>query len=158
MSWNELYDLCESPSERAFLTGLAAICGPISDRDVVSLLADEKGFKRWTYIDDFGLYVQPEDEWGRADFAITVTGALDLYIEIDGHAFHERTKEQAARDRRKDRARLIAGAPTVRFTGSEVFHDPAGCARESLDALDAVLLRQEEAVDIYRAHTEIRCA
>lgn len=61
-----------------------------------------------------------------------------LLIECDGHDFHERTKEQAARDRARDRAAQHAGLPILRFTGSELWNDPMFCA-------DAVLAFMERA-------------
>jgi hypothetical protein len=51
-----------------------------------------------------------------------------LIIECDGHDFHERTKEQAAKDRSRDRAATIAGIDVLRFTGSEIWRDPWECA------------------------------
>lgn len=55
-----------------------------------------------------------------------------LIIECDGHDFHERTKEQAARDRARDRLAQYEGLPILRFTGSEIWNDPLGCADEVL--------------------------
>lgn len=51
-------------------------------------------------------------------------------VECDGHDYHERTKEQAARDRRKDRNLARNGITVIRFTGSEIYRDPIGCAVE----------------------------
>lgn len=56
-----------------------------------------------------------------------------LVIECDGHDFHERTKEQAARDRSRDRALQASGYTIMRFTGSELYRDPTKCVREALD-------------------------
>lgn len=56
-----------------------------------------------------------------------------LIIECDGHDFHERTKEQAARDRAKDRAALLSGQDQLRFTGSEIWRDPWECATQVFD-------------------------
>lgn len=56
-------------------------------------------------------------------------------VEIDGHDFHERTKEQARHDRQKDRYIQQAGLPVFRFPGSEVYAGPVRCAKEALDAL-----------------------
>jgi very-short-patch-repair endonuclease len=80
----------------------------------------------------------------RADFVVTNAGveafadALEGYVyqpirivvEVDGHEWHERTKEQAARDKARDRELQIAGWKVLRFTGSEVWKDPAGCVRQ----------------------------
>jgi hypothetical protein len=55
-----------------------------------------------------------------------------LIVECDGHAFHERTKDQAARDRSRDRLAQYEGLPIFRFTGAEIWNDPAECADEVL--------------------------
>ena len=51
-----------------------------------------------------------------------------LIVECDGHEFHERTKEQAVRDRSRDRKAQMLGFAILRFTGSEIHRDPLGCA------------------------------
>lgn len=51
-------------------------------------------------------------------------------IECDGHEFHERTKEQATRDRSRDRRLQDDGHRVFRFTGSEIYRNPLDCARE----------------------------
>jgi very-short-patch-repair endonuclease len=53
-------------------------------------------------------------------------------IEVDGHQYHERTKEQARRDRSRDRKQISFGWAPLRFTGWEVYTDPAACADEAL--------------------------
>lgn len=53
-----------------------------------------------------------------------------LAVECDGHDFHEKTKQQAARDKRRDRDLAAMGVQTMRFTGSEIWRDPEGCANE----------------------------
>lgn len=67
----------------------------------------------------------------RADFLLTMWSGdrpTCLVVECDGHDFHERTKEQAARDRSRDRQMTLAGYKVLRFTGSEIFRDPIKCA------------------------------
>lgn len=69
----------------------------------------------------------------RADFLLTMWGGnrpVCLVIECDGHDFHERTKEQAARDRSRDRQMTLSGYKVLRFTGSEIFRDPMKCAEQ----------------------------
>ena len=56
-----------------------------------------------------------------------------LVVECDGHDFHERTKEQAAKDRSRDRHLNAAGYDVFRFTGSELWRDPWGCADQVID-------------------------
>ncbi|MEL6754977.1 MAG: DUF559 domain-containing protein [Pseudomonadota bacterium] len=57
---------------------------------------------------------------------------LALAIECDGHDFHEKTKEQAARDKRRDRYLSSLGWTTLRFTGSEIHNNVSECALEIL--------------------------
>ncbi len=61
-------------------------------------------------------------------------GAPPIYvaIECDGHEFHERTKEQAERDKRRDRSLQGAGWHVARFTGTEIWRDPHHVVAELL--------------------------
>jgi hypothetical protein len=60
----------------------------------------------------------------------TPLSELCMVIECDGHDFHERTKQQAAHDRMRDRWFTARGYKVMRFTGSEIFRDASKCARE----------------------------
>lgn len=53
-----------------------------------------------------------------------------LAIECDGHDFHEKTKEQARRDKSRDRALLLSGIPCMRFAGSEIWKDAYACGKQ----------------------------
>ena len=84
------------------------------------------------------------DGW-RVDFLITayavwnidpdggVKGWQQLIVECDGHDFHERTKEQAAKDRERDRRFQLTGIDVFRFTGSELWKDPLGCSDQVIE-------------------------
>lgn len=70
----------------------------------------------------------------RADFVISDPDvAVHVVVEVDGHDYHERTKEQARRDRSRDRLMMASGYHVLRFTGSEVWADPARCANEAAE-------------------------
>lgn len=56
-----------------------------------------------------------------------------LHVELDGHDYHERTKEQAEKDRSRDRWFSMHGLRVIRFTGREVWRDPSGCATAAMD-------------------------
>lgn len=45
-------------------------------------------------------------------------------IECDGHDFHEKTKEQAAKDKKRDREFQKLGYVILRYTGSEIVNTP----------------------------------
>ena len=85
------------------------------------------------YRDDCWMLV-PQYEWCgfRIDLALRLPDYRFkwVFIECDGHDFHERTKEQAARDRQKDREIQAAGIPVLRFTGSEIHRDLESCGRQ----------------------------
>jgi len=68
------------------------------------------------------------------DFAV-IRGAVKLCVEADGHDYHERTKQQAAHDRARDRALQLDRWMVLRFTGSEIHKDAASCANQVIQAL-----------------------
>lgn len=51
-------------------------------------------------------------------------GTVKIAVELDGHDFHEKTKEQARKDKSRDRDLVAAGWSVLRFTGSEVYVGP----------------------------------
>lgn len=69
-----------------------------------------------------------------------VTGRTAIVaLELDGHDFHERTKEQAERDRRRDRDLQVLGWKVARFTGSQVHRDVSATVEELVAFVGAVL-------------------
>lgn len=68
-----------------------------------------------------------EGEQYRLDFALFV-GERRFDVECDGHDYHERTPAQASHDRRRDRALQRAGWMVLRYPGTDVHRDAAGCA------------------------------
>lgn len=57
-----------------------------------------------------------------------------IVVECDGHEFHERTKEQAAHDKSRDRFLQTEGLKVLRFTGSEIWNKTYDCANEIIRA------------------------
>ncbi len=72
-------------------------------------LIDDRTKKKFRL--DFALYYPRTDRKGK----------IKIAIECDGHDFHEKTKEQAQRDKEKDRILQSNGWLVARFTGSEIF-------------------------------------
>lgn len=83
-----------------------------------------------------GIRILPQERIGkyRVD-VLFVRGERKLVVECDGHDFHERTKEQAATDKARDRALLAMGFAVMRFTGSEIWANPFIPAKEAIDYL-----------------------
>jgi very-short-patch-repair endonuclease len=80
----------------------------------------------------------------RTDLAIFTQSSdpnrfIKIAIECDGHDYHERTKEQASRDKKRDRYFQMMGWPILRFTGSEIYKDPAAKAQEVMDLVEKML-------------------
>lgn len=63
---------------------------------------------------------------------------LSLAVEIDGIGFHQRAKEQVARDYLRERRIVLRGYPVIRFTAQEAFAGPDECWRQ----IDAILDRR----------------
>lgn len=142
---HELYMLaplltCESPIEEMMLEALVAqaaasgltMVAHVGERvyPVTPRLSEQQVW----------LWCQPDIDRYRLDFAahiVTPSGVASqvLAIECDGHDYHERTKKQAARDRRRDRDIQRLSAAVFRFTGSEIVNDASACAISCLEFL-----------------------
>ncbi len=129
--WEKLF---ESPIEALFFTALrnAISVGfaPSLSHTVIYIKTPKKREKTKENI----LCVERQVQIGsyRVDFLIwcPLKPERMMVVECDGHDFHERTKEQAAKDRSRDRALQSQGYEVFRFTGSELYRDPLGCAQE----------------------------
>lgn len=93
----------------------------------------------------FTIRAQYEVDYGTKkyypDFCLTIfDGSSEkaisrIFVEIDGHEFHEKTKDQVRHDKVRERHLLEYCDGIVRFSGSEVYDDSDECARESLEIL-----------------------
>ena len=116
-----LLNLCESPIEQIMLAELA-FCpfgywnGPHEIHDCTMSFE----------IPDARVVIIPQYEIlkYRVDFAVLVRdfnqSLLKIVVECDGHDFHEKTKEQAQRDKKRDRNLQRAEWRVFRFTGSKI--------------------------------------
>lgn len=132
---------CESPIELMLGTAMVVgwnISSGFGDTLFIAVANDE-------FAQNSALVLRPQYAWEsyRIDFAIlTSEGGIVAFVECDGHEFHERTKEQAERDRSKDRKIQEAGVPILRFTGREIFRDPGGCAGQILTFIQKHISRR----------------
>lgn len=79
------------------------------------------------------------------DFLVTHQGInRSVVVECDGHDFHEKTKEQAAHDKKRDRELVLLGYTTLRFTGSEIHRDPWECATTVANVLESIWVEELE--------------
>lgn len=85
-------------------------------------------FFYWTIQEQIGKY--------RVDFTFkSADGNKKLVVECDGHDFHEKTKEQASRDKERDRFLQSEGWVVFRFSGSDIWNNPNSVTGEILDFL-----------------------
>ncbi len=139
----EVFEEILSYETELYLEGAKATESPIEQILWLSLVFGMK--------DMHGFYPFPQKEFELnrkkyiADIAIEIPGTQEYVciVECDGHEFHERTKEQAKKDRSRDRAFQAAGIPVFRFTGSEIYADPQECAREVTNFLRKLLHTRE---------------
>lgn len=87
------------------------------------------------YIADFLVTFQPEEGSNEQ---------VELVIECDGHEYHERTKEQARKDRKRDRLMTYADCVVLRFTGSEIHDSCEECVLEVIEYLSELENRARE--------------
>ena len=88
-----------------------------------------------------------KDDKYRVDFYVQIAEpyhevSADILVEVDGHEFHEKTKEQAAKDKKRDRNLTNEFGRVVTFTGSEVYANPNACAEEVITILRKNLIKQ----------------
>jgi very-short-patch-repair endonuclease len=141
---NRRIALCESPIEQLLMVGLHFVPPYFCDRIGVGddLECYIHGQEVMEPYEPF-IFVQPQAAVGqyRVDFLITVKFSDQhepravLVVECDGHDFHEKTKEQAAKDKRRDRVMTSKGLRVMRFTGSEIYKSPHDCALEVMECL-----------------------
>lgn len=144
--------VCESPIER--IMGLALLSGPPSILDICFGVAwaHEENAALKALLHNVEFEITPQQTFMgasgkvyRADFFINafiseVEGrhgllSLPVAVECDGHDFHEKTKAQAMRDKKRDRDFIAAGVPVLHFTGHEVWKNPGKCVEEIGDYL-----------------------
>jgi very-short-patch-repair endonuclease len=71
----------------------------------------------------------------RSDFVVESTdGAKKLALDLDRYDFDEMTRQQAVRDRQRERTLVRSGGSMFRFTGLEIVRDPRSCVEEVVSA------------------------
>lgn len=91
----------------------------------------------------YGLHVSSQYKIGkyRVDFLIqSMDGPQpnQVVVELDGHAFHDKDKNQRAYEKARDRFLVANGYRVLHFTGSEVVADPYKVAHEALDIIGVI--------------------
>lgn len=147
-------ELCESPIEQLF----NVVINKELDYFLLRLYVSNKDWAKLAdeFVEDeqhpFPVYIKPQQEIVtdkgkyRVDFLISVAippyeqkKIKHIIVECDGHEFHEKTKEQAQRDKSRDRDLQAYGYTVLRFTGSEIWRDPNKCVREVFRLIEKMI-------------------
>lgn len=112
---------------------------------------------KWTHGGMEDMHLEPqreieiEGEKFRADFVVAMGSHPAMYgadvwtkfpklaIELDGHDFHERTKEQVTYRNRRDRQMTLHGWTVLHVSGSELFRAPEDALEDIFRHADRVL-------------------
>lgn len=78
-----------------------------------------------TYYADFML---PVSYYKKTKNGFEIDFTKEFIVEVDGHEFHQKTKEQVEHDNERERALQKAGYEVIRFSGTEVYHKAYRCA------------------------------
>jgi very-short-patch-repair endonuclease len=143
-TWQEGARLCESPIERRLLAALMSSAAILDGSAYLTIGTSEQveGYRHRETL------IVPQLTIGRyrLDFGVVWyregAGQILLAVECDGHDFHEKTKEQAQRDKSRDREIMSRGWPVIRFTGSEIFRDASECAESVANVLFETWVRR----------------
>jgi len=137
---SEVLGHVESPIEELFIVSLVAARDLIPNMFKFGIVGDRNAYASLPDAPD-GIYIIPQAVVGkyRADFifASVLAGEITktMVVELDGHDFHERTKEQASRDKARDRFFASKGWLVMRYTGSDVWKDSVSPAFEVLNVM-----------------------
>lgn len=137
------FELCESPIEQAFMAA-GDMCLLLNRGHLHIGLPTGEMDERSREAKAQELFIKPQWEVAgyRADFLLGYAGAgthkqTSIIVECDGHQWHEKTKEQAQRDKERDRVLNEHAAKVIRFTGSEIHARPMHCFQSAMNVLDA---------------------
>lgn len=136
ISWFQAEQFTESPIETAFAVAFEWVCRYYFmdfyiQKDGLLLDAENlhNGSNSWVYMEP-----QAKISEFRVDFLITFSTGhrkhQNMIVECDGHNFHDRTPEQASRDRERDRSLTSSGYRVYRFTGTDLNRRPIECVTE----------------------------
>lgn len=128
--WESRLGYTESPIESLFLGSFCNMA--VGDGYSVKAKSDEPA---WVIAVAPQYWISPY----RVDFLVSYPffgQKIEIIVECDGHEFHERTKAQARRDRRRDRELQSHGRKVFRFTGSEIAASSWECASFVLDQIE----------------------
>lgn len=104
-----------------------------------------------TYIPDFRIDAVNTDLSYEA--MLYGCGELNVLVELDGHDFHEKTKQQVTYRNRRDRHLQAAGWKVLHYSGAELYRDPEAVARAAYEVASDAWRRIR--IDLRRARQPV---
>lgn len=128
--WEDRIGQTDSPIEAAFLHAFCNLA-----------LKHGYGLRRMSAAPAWVITVEPQRWFSmhRVDFLISYAffgRKIEIVVECDGHEFHEKNKEQARRDKKRDRELQSLNLKVLRFAGSEIAASADACAGDVLDQIE----------------------
>lgn len=127
-----------SPIEQLFESAILALTQIIGEKCDFF-----RGGNGWTFS---GIQICPQHKIGKykADYLLckqnndviaNTKGSIDIIVELDGHAFHDKDERQRRYEKKRDRDMQKLGYKVFRYTGSEIVKDPFAAAIECVSYL-----------------------
>jgi hypothetical protein len=170
----KILDICDSPIEQMFLIGISKYwmsTQPFQLGKTLGARSKLENFMSLDYIGAVDVTIYPQywitagEKNYRADLFLQISGRgllskrdgsqetinreINLIVEIDGHNFHEKTKEQAQNDKSRDRVLKKYGYEVIHYTGSEVYQDVYKVTRELAEFILAKLFSVTNVYDLF---------
>jgi very-short-patch-repair endonuclease len=139
----------DSPIEKVFAMALVSVAFDyvsliqINDKEIGTTI--QSPFECGSNSHIGSLSIEPQKQLGqyRVDFLLTTIPKngqpRQIVVELDGHEFHERTKEQISKDKKRDRELQKLGHQVFRYSGSDIWKSPVGCAIDVMEHLSVAL-------------------
>ena len=147
-AFRDFLERCESEAEREFAFGLHEWCesrgGKVgcARRGSGTLILVDDPHPSGLLPNSYDIAAQAKIGRYRLDFHIWpwLSGGQrwTFAVEIDGHAWHERSHQEAAAQRRRDRWCATREIFTIRFAAIEVFNDRLAVATELFEMIEAI--------------------
>ena len=117
---------CESPIEQILLYALQIVVMDMKCWDIQFSTQEEVKVNGHSYRLD--LYFEEDAE-----------NPIKVAIECDGHAFHEKTKEQVAYRNRRDMDLKSNGIDILHCSGSQIYKEPFGVACDIINYVNKLI-------------------
>lgn len=108
-----------------------------------------------TYRLDFSVLPENVDEWREAEETYGVFFPK-IGVELDGHDFHEKTKQQVTYRNKRDRALQRAGWKVFHYSGSELWKEAQAAATEVFEYSGEQLHEFRRRLRKAKHHSELR--